>query len=204
MRDLLPRVRVDLPETGMLDLAALFGREPRRLVLEIGFGGGEHLAALAAQNPDVDYIGCEPFENGVASLLGHIDSLKLSNIRIYPDDAGVLLKALSTPCLDEVYLLFPDPWPKKRHTERRFLNIENINILATKFKLDAHLHAATDVSELANWMRAQVDQSDAFQVVYDSAVSPQGWVTTRYEAKGVKAGRSPRYIVCRKNKGDDD
>ena len=168
------------------------------IFLEIGFGGGEHLAAQAAKNPGAGFIGCEPFVNGVASLLAHIDNQKLTNIRIFPDDARFLLDTLPGASLDGCFVFYPDPWPKKRHVERRFINADNLDRLARVLKPGADLRLATDVAQLADWMREQVTGHTAFKIVYDSPSPPDDWVATRYEQKGVKAGRVPCYLVARR------
>jgi tRNA (guanine-N7-)-methyltransferase len=200
MQKLLPRVRVVLGEKNVVDLKTLFQKVPSALWLEIGFGGGEHLAAQAGRNSGIGYIGCEPFVNGVAGLLALIDRQKLANVRIFPEDARVLLDALPAACLDGCFVLYPDPWPKKRHAERRFINAENLDRLARTMKPGAELRLATDVALLAAWMREQVAGPPAFVLEVDSATPPQDWVATRYENKGVKAGRVPRYFVTRKVK----
>jgi len=141
----------------LLDPFALFAAKPRQIELEIGFGGGEHLAACAAQRPDTGFIGCEPFINGVASLLGHIDNQKLENIRIYPNDARTLLDALPDACLARIFILFPDPWPKARHEKRRFIGPENLPHLARALQKGGEMHLATDDVKLAGWMFAHMD-----------------------------------------------
>lgn len=198
MESLLPRVRVALPQKGQLDPGGLFARKPKAVWLEVGFGGGEHLAAQATKNPALGYIGCEPFMNGVAGLLALMDRQKLDNIRLHPDDARVLLDVLPNAGLDGCFVLYPDPWPKKRHAERRFINPANLDRLARTLKPGAALRMATDVASLADWMREQVRGHAGFRLDYDSATPPSGWVATRYENKGLKAGRIPCYLVARK------
>jgi len=174
------------------------GRDVNSLWLEVGFGGGEHLAAVAEQKPDALFMGCEPFVNGVASLLGHIDDKKLSNVLIYPDDARDLIDGLPDSCLDGCYVLFPDPWPKKRHIERRFINGDNLNRFSRIMKKGAELWMATDVEQLGEWMRGQCEAHKDFGCAYDSRNPPKGWVSTRYEQKGRAAGRSPVYLCYTK------
>ncbi len=198
MRDLLPRLEIALPDAGFIDPYALFDRKPDKLWFEVGFGGGEHLAAQAAQHPEIGFIGCEPFQNGVASLLDHVDSQGLKNVRIYPDDARVLLDRLPDGLLERCFVLYPDPWPKKRHHERRFICAENLDRLARTLKPNGELRLATDVAELAAWMREKTNGHVAFQAVYDSHTPPPDWVITRYEEKGKKAGREPAYLIYRK------
>src|SRR5512146_2243919 len=113
--ELLPRITIPLNKGAELDPATLFAPPKRAVWLEIGFGGGEHLAHQAATHPEVGLLGCEVFESGIASGLSHIAERDLENIRIHPEDARVLLAALKPQSLDRVFLLFPDPWPKRRH-----------------------------------------------------------------------------------------
>jgi tRNA (guanine-N7-)-methyltransferase len=167
-------------------------------VLEIGFGGGEHLAAQAIRHPETNFIGCEPFINGIANLLDHIDRQKLANIRIFPDDARKLLEALPDTCLDRCFILYPDPWPKTRHAERRIINPTTLDLLARTLKPGAELRLATDVEPLANWMRQQIKAHPAFTIIHDSATPPTDWIATRYEQKGIKANRTPRYLIARR------
>src|SRR5690242_20203641 len=118
---LLPRLAIALPAAGELDPAALFPRRPAEIWLEIGFGGGEHLAAQAAAHPEIGIIGSEVFENGVAKLLGEVDRLGLDNVRFFVEDARLLVPRLAEASLGRVFVLFPDPWPKLRHHKRRIV-----------------------------------------------------------------------------------
>lgn len=187
-----------MPDGGRLDPFAFFEERPSALWLEIGFGGGEHLAAQAAANPGTGFIGCEPFVNGVASLLGHVEKAGLRNVRIYPDDARDLLDALPEACLEKVFVLFADPWPKKRHHERRFVGPGNLPRLARVLKSGAELRLATDVMPLAEWMRDHTSAHSAFEKIHDGMTPPPDWVETRYEQKGRAAGREPVYMVFRR------
>ncbi|MDD2324868.1 MAG: tRNA (guanosine(46)-N7)-methyltransferase TrmB [Alphaproteobacteria bacterium] len=198
METLLPKVRIELPEEGGLDPFGLFATVPEAVRLEIGFGGGEHLAAQAAANPSVGFMGCEPFVNGVAKLLTQIEAQKLMNVRILPDDARLLLDTLPDGCLETCFVLFADPWPKKRHAERRFIGKENLDRLARVMQKDGQLRLATDVVGLAQWMREQVTAHPAFACLYDGPQAPADWVPTRYEQKGKAAGREPDYLIYKK------
>ncbi len=187
MDELLPKVEVKSSSI-----------EGRRTWLEIGFGGGEHLAAQAAAHPDVLFLGCEPFINGVASLLVHIEDGKLENVRIHPGDARILLDALPDACLEKCFVLFADPWPKKRHHERRFIGPENLPRLARVLKPGGELILATDVPPLAAWMREHTGAHPSFECLYDSSAPPAGWVQTRYEQKARAAGRGAEYMAFRR------
>lgn len=162
--------------------------------MEIGFGGGEHLASQAELHPTFTMIGCEPFMNGVAGMLEQIDDKKLSNVRIFPNDARQLLDAMPDNCLSRCFVLYPDPWPKKRHVRRRFVGPENLARLARVLKSGAELRLATDVAPLAEWMENQVSGHPAFKLEYAGCDAPVDWVQTRYEKKGIKAGRTPVYL----------
>ncbi|MFA6279304.1 MAG: tRNA (guanine(46)-N(7))-methyltransferase TrmB [Bdellovibrionales bacterium] len=198
METLLPRVAITIGEGGRVDPFALFDAVPEAVRLEIGFGGGEHLAAQAAANPSVGFMGCEPFVNGVAKLLTQIEAQDLKNVRVYPDDARVLLDALPDACLDMCFVLYADPWPKTRHAERRFIGKENLDRLARVLTAGGQLRLATDVAALAQWMREQTNAHPSFACVYDGPQAPADWVPTRYEQKGIAAGRTPTYLVYKR------
>lgn len=201
LETLLPRLAIPRPDPGgvpgeMVDPAALFGSRP--VWLEVGFGGGEHLAAQAAANPDVGFIGCEVFVNGVASLLRHVDEAGLSNVRIFPDDARFLLKALPDRCLDRVFVLFPDPWPKHRHAGRRFISPATLDLLARLLKDGGELRVASDDVTYIRWVLMHAPNHPAFRWIAsrpaDWRSPPADWVPTRYEAKAVREGRPPAYL----------
>ena len=198
METLLPQISIPVPLDGTLAPFGLFEEMPEALRLEIGFGGGEHLAAQAASNPSVGFFGCEPFVNGVAKLLKQIDAQKLKNVRVYADDARHLLDTLPDACLDMCFVLFADPWPKKRHAERRFIGKENLDRLARVLVQGGQLRLATDVVGLAAWMREQTKAHEAFVCVYDGPEAPADWVPTRYEQKGKAAGREPEYLIFKR------
>jgi tRNA (guanine-N7-)-methyltransferase len=159
------------------------------LWLEIGFGGGEHLAAQAQRHPDVEIIGCEPFLNGVGSLLRHIEEQDLKNVSVLGDDARPLLDRLPDACLGRVYLLFPDPWPKARHHKRRFIQPETVAAFARVLKPGGRWRFATDWADYADWGLRHAQANPHFEW---RAESPADWtrppadhVTTRYETKGL-------------------
>jgi tRNA (guanine-N7-)-methyltransferase len=195
VRTRLPRLRID-PRA---DVRAQFGRAFRELWLEIGFGGGEHLAAQARANPDVAFIGCEPFVNGVAKLLAVIDQEGLDNIRLWDADATRLIPALPPASLDRVYLLYPDPWPKRRQRKRRFLSEDTLGLLARVMRPGAELRFATDIDDYAGWGLARVLRSADFRWTAerpDDWRKPwAGWPGTRYEAKAFAEGRKPSYLT---------
>jgi len=161
----------------------------RELWLEIGFGGGEHLAAQAAKNPDVTFIGCEPFLNGVGSVLRHIDEAGLSNVLILADDARPLLDKLPEASLSRIFILFADPWPKARHNKRRFIQPETIAAFARAVKPGGTVRFATDWADYADWalerFRANPQLNWPAQSQSEWNTPPVDHVTTRYETKGL-------------------
>jgi len=195
-QNLLPQLEITLPESGTVDPNSWFDFIPQALWLEIGFGGGEHLAAQAAQQPEIAMIGCEPFQNGIASMLDHIERQQLRNVRIYPGDARLLLAALPPASLQRAFVLFADPWPKKRHADRRFVQQASLQQLARALKPGGQLTLATDDPTLQAWTTEQITQSPDFTPV--EGISPQrpaDWVTTRYEEKALQACRTPLYYT---------
>jgi len=198
MRELLPKLQIALPEKGSLNLQLLFPFKPTAVWFEIGFGGGEHLATQAKNNPKTGFIGCEPFVNGIASLLDHIDKNQLTNIRIFPDDARKLIDALPDASVGHCFVLFADPWPKARHAKRRFIGPENLPPLARVLQKDAELRLATDDMQLAAWMTECLATSPFFLLASCGSEPPADWVQTRYEQKALKAGRKPVYMTYRR------
>ncbi len=192
MAALLPKLALDLS-------APLPLRPDRETRLEIGFGGGEHLVAAAAREPDVDFLGCEPFINGMAKLLAGIEAQGLANIRLYRGDAAEVLDRLPDASLSRVYLFYPDPWPKRRHRKRRFVSPENLERLARVMRPGAELRFATDIDDYAAWTLARLRACKAFRWRAETAQdwrSPwEGWTQTKYEAKAMAAGRRPVYLT---------
>jgi len=162
--------------------------------LEIGFGGGEHLAHQAALHPEVSFIGAEPFVNGVAKLLALIEELGLGNIGIHGADARYLLEAQPEASLERVYLLYPDPWPKTRHVQRRFVSAETIAQIHRLLKPDGAFLFASDIAAYVKWTRRFVAAHGGFREEGDAAVAYENWIETRYEAKARREGRSSAYL----------
>lgn len=202
MRELLPRLAVPLTEKGALDPRSLFAAGTRKVWLEIGFGGGEHLAAQAAANPDTGIIGCEPFINGVAKLLADVERRHLANVRIHDNDARDVLESLADRSLDRVFLLFPDPWHKKRHHKRRFVSEETLDELARIMVDGAEFRVATDIANYCRWTLREIRAHDAFEWLAEKPSDwrdrPDDWPGTRYEAKAVREGRRPVYLTFRR------
>jgi tRNA (guanine-N7-)-methyltransferase len=195
---LLPRLAFALPENGAFDPAVLFAEPPHDVWLEIGFGGGEHLAEQAECHPEIGFIGCEVFENGVAKLLGEIERRGLANVRVLPDDARPLLAALPPRSIGRVFILFPDPWPKARHHKRRLVAPATLDRLAEIMTDGGELRLATDDPSYLAWMLGYVTAHPAFAWTArrpaDWRVRPADWPATRYEAKARKAGRTPAFL----------
>jgi tRNA (guanine-N7-)-methyltransferase len=191
---LLPRIAVTLPYSGPLDPKSLFGTAPAAVWLEIGFGGGEHLAAQAEQHPGVGFIGCEVFENGIVRLLGEVARSGLGNIRVFADDARLLLDCLIPASIGRVFILFPDPWPKQRHHKRRLVAPATLDLLAVVMKPGAELRLATDDRDYLVWMlehlTAHPDFAWAARTPADWRKRPPDWPSTRYEEKARAAGRA--------------
>jgi tRNA (guanine-N7-)-methyltransferase len=194
LTELLPRVR--------FDPSAPVPAGARPVWLEIGFGGGEHLIWQARANPRVHLIGCEPFEDGVVKVLSAIESEHLSNVVIHPDDAREVLRALPVACLDRAFILFPDPWPKRRHHKRRLLNGRLLDALARVLKPGGELRIGTDIADYARTilMAFQAEPRFDWQVSgsADWRERPHDWPMTRYEAKAVREGRRSVYLRFRR------
>lgn len=189
----------DNPERTPLDLKELFGE--RDLWLEIGFGGGEHMIHQATQNPDVGFIGCEPYINGVAMLLGKIRESGAENIRIHPGDARDMFDVLPKQSVSKAFLLYPDPWPKKRHHRRRFVTQEHLLPLHEVMKPGAILRVATDIPDYVRQTLQEVPKA-GFEWLAEGPEDwrqPWGdWISTRYEQKAFREGRNAHYLTFRR------
>jgi len=190
MATLLPQLAID-PAAPLDDVPA-----PRWL--EIGFGGGEHLAHQAALHPGMTLIGAEAFKNGVAKLLSHLAERDIRNVRVHYGDARELLEALPDASLERIYLLYPDPWPKERQKKRRFVNAANLGHFHRLLAADGMFFFASDIPDYVGWTREHVSRHGGFQPVSDSDEPFPGWTRTRYEAKALREGRSGRYLSFRK------
>lgn len=223
METLLPQLLIDLPE-GTLTPQSCFqssiypdtsqpsdrqarsegersggSSPPKEYWLEIGFGSGEHLAHIASLYPNTGIIGCEPYLNGVAGLLKHIDDHRLNNVRIYADDARLLIDTLPDACITRAYILYPDPWPKARHKKRRLVNTALLDRLARIMPKGATLRLATDDDDYCTWMLEHLLPHPAFEwnatTSADWLTAPKDWTTTRYEQKkAFDRGLTPSYL----------
>ncbi len=199
LEDFLPAISV--PLTGAL-LPDQMMKGARATVLEVGFGGGENLAARAARSPDTLFIGCEPFINGVVRLAQEAKARDLANVRIHADDARDVIERLPDGSVGQVFVLFPDPWPKTRHHRRRFISRDNLRALARIVKPGGLLIVATDISDYARWTMCETAAEGHFGFIATTSSDwlnrPEGWVETRYEAKAIQAGRRPVYLQFRR------
>jgi tRNA (guanine-N7-)-methyltransferase len=200
--DLLPRLRPDLSQPAPGDVRALFAGQLRGIWLEIGFGGGEHLLWQARANPDIGMIGCEPFLNGVASLLGGIDDHGVETIRIHDGDARDLIAWLPEASVSRVFILFPDPWPKKRQAKRRLITPALVRSLARIISAGGELRFASDDMNYAREALGTIGRDGAFawtaRRAGDWREHPADWPETRYERKALSEGRKPAYLCFRR------
>jgi tRNA (guanine-N7-)-methyltransferase len=201
LETLLPRLAVAPPGQGeTLDPRTLFPHPVESVWLEVGFGGGEHVAAQARLYPRTGIIGCEPFRNGVASLLGHLDGSGIDTVRVFSEDARLLLPALPEASLGRAFILFPDPWPKKRHADRRFVHPDNLAALARVLADGAELRVASDDPVYQVWADRQLKAAADFeeiQTTRDRAQLPDDWPPTRYEQKCI-TGNPPMFFRYRR------
>ncbi len=196
---LLPRLALPMDGPPPGRLGALFPHDPDTVRLEIGFGGGEHLVHRAAEAPDVGFIGVEPFLNGMAKALAVVDARGLANVRLSDRDAVEVLDWLPGASLDRVSLLYPDPWPKRRHWKRRFVGPDTLQRLARVLRPGGAFHFASDIDSYVDWTLQHVRGHPGFRW---TATRPADWTTpfpgwpgTRYEAKALREGRRPTYLA---------
>jgi tRNA (guanine-N7-)-methyltransferase len=194
----LPELRFAIPAHGTLDPRTLFPRPVEAIWIEMGFGGGEHLAAQAAANPAIGMIGAEIYENGVAKLVAETERKQLGNIRIVMDDARRLVAVLPERSITRAFILFPDPWPKERHKKRRIVSPAMLDALARVMIDGAELRLATDIMDYARAMLECACDHRDFRWLAQSAgdwrARPADWPATRYEQKAILAGRAPLYL----------
>lgn len=187
------------PTRRALDLRTLFGDCP--VWLEIGFGGGEHLVHQAVENPNVGIIGAEPYINGVAMLLGKIRQAGVSNLAIHAGDARDLMDVLPAKSVSRAFLLYPDPWPKKRHHRRRFVTAEHLQPLARVMRPGAILRIATDIPDYVRQTLEEVPKAGFDWLAErpsDWREPWDDWISTRYEQKALREGRRPHYLTFRR------
>ena len=202
LNELLPALRLPLAKPAPSKLTGLFAQPVTDVWLEIGFGSGEHLFWQAEHHPDVGFIGCEPFINGVAVALGHIRDQNLANVRLWKNDALDVLRRVPDGALSFLYLLHPDPWPKARHAKRRMVNDGPVDLFAAKLKPGGELRFASDNGDYAGESLLTILADGAFvwtaECAKDWRERPSDWPETRYERKALSEGRKPVYLSwCR-------
>lgn len=200
LKRMLAEYAINIPAKNQpLKLTSVFAHSPRQFYLEIGFGGGEHLAAVAQANPKAGFIGAEPFINGVASIARHIAEGGIENIRVWADDVRLLLPVLPEASLDGVYVLFPDPWPKTRHTPRRIIQSAMLDRLAACIKKGGFLLLASDDATAKSWLLEVACQHQQFawqaKTAADWRMPPKGTPATRYMQKAQRHGRIPSWFL---------
>lgn len=196
--------KLEIPKTQIqkqadLPPSSLFSFTPKKNVLEIGFGNGEHLAEMMRQQPETGFIGAEPFINGMTAFMKEIhDEGMGKNIRVHMDDAIPLVKSLAPNTIDEIYVLNPDPWHKLRHHQRRIINQDNLDLFAKILKPKGKLIMSTDVRDLIEWMVTEATLNKNFkwtaQNCHGWQVPPADWIPTRYETKGAKGADKMNYL----------
>ena len=196
---LLPRLAVDLSAPPPQSLAVLFEADVSEVRLEVGFGGGEHLHHRSGLISNAGFIGVETFVNGMAKLMAQLEKEPRDNIRVYGDDATRLLDWLPPASLAGIDLLYPDPWPKKRHWKRRFVNRANLDRFARVMRPGAVFRFASDIDTYVDWtllhLRAHPDFEWQARSANDWHTPYPGWPGTRYEAKALREGRTPAYLT---------
>jgi len=184
------------PDRNPIDLEALFA--DKDIWLEIGFGGGEHMVHMAQTHPDIGLIGCEPFINGVAMLLGKIRHAKVSNLAVHPGDVRDLFDVLPAQSISKAFLNYPDPWPKKRHHRRRFVTDDHLAPLHRVLKKGAEFRVATDIPDYVRQTLEEVPKHGFAWLAEgpeDWRVPWSDWHATRYERKALREGRIPHYLT---------
>jgi tRNA (guanine-N7-)-methyltransferase len=199
---LLPKLAIDLSRSAPDRLASLFPGPAREVRLEIGFGGGEHFIMQADTNPDCGLIGVEPFINGMAKALVAIDQRQTANVRLHHGDATDLLAWLPPASLARVDLLYPDPWPKRRHWKRRFVQDKSVAAIARVLQPGGHFRFASDIADYVSWTLVRLLRSPDFEWTAERADDwRKPWpdfIRTRYEAKAVREGRTSCYLTFRR------
>ncbi len=184
----------DNPGRLPIDPSALFD-DARPLWLEVGFGGGEHLVHMASSYPQVGLIGCEPFVNGVAMLLGKIRAAAVANLAIYPGDVRDLFDVLPDASIARAFLNYPDPWPKRRHHDRRFVNPGYLQALARVLQPGAEFRVATDIPDYVRQALIEVPKAGFIRADLPLDQPWADWISTRYEKKALREKRVPHYLT---------
>lgn len=195
--ELLPTISIN-PSEPVSDIQSIFAHAPQKIWLEIGFGGGEHMVRQAMDNPDVGIIGCEPFINGAVKALGQIEKEGIDTIRMYDEDAAHVLDWLPDASIDRIFLLYPDPWHKKRHWKRRFVSDRNLKRFVRVLKPGGIFRFASDIEDYVEWTLEHVaavpELVEQCQNPAERLEAYPDWKRTRYEEKAFREGRKPQYL----------
>lgn len=203
LENLLPEISVD-PALfdGGFKLADIFPTPYKTNILEIGFGTGEHLLGLIERHPDAGFIGIEPFVNGMATFLRDLKETDMRHVRVFMDDAMMLVDALEDECLDKIYILNPDPWHKARHHKRRIIRKDTLDQYARVLKLGGQIISSTDVPYLAEWIVEKATEHERFDWASGAQESwktrPDWWIDNKYATKGAKGASEMHYMVFEK------
>lgn len=200
---LLPRLALDISAPAPAQLADIFDRPMDDVRLEIGFGGGEHLVAEALTFPNVGFIGCEPYVNGMAKILAQIEAHNIANVRLFAGDAAELLAWAPSASLARIDLIHPDPWPKRRHWKRRFVQDATVAAMARAIRGGGEFRFVSDIADYCAWTLAHLMHSPDFTWLSERAVDWQqpwsGYTMTRYGKKAEREGRVAAYLRFRRN-----
>lgn len=198
----LPRLALKLDAPAPPDLKELFEADVGNICLEVGFGGGEHLLHRARTSPETGFIGIEPFVGSMAKAVAAVVDEGLSNVRLYDDDAVNVLDWIPAASLDLAYQLYPDPWPKRRHWKRRFINRHNLDRYARALKSGSEFRFASDIDTYIDWTLHHCRDHEAFEWTAETSRDWKtpwpGWPGTRYEAKATGEGRTGCYLTFRR------
>ncbi len=177
------------------DLHRLFNNDKSKIILEIGFGGGEHLLHQAQCHPDINYVGIDAYVNGVSKLVRAIYANNIQNIRLSDGDAFHFLNRIPQNSLDGVYLLYPDPWPKQRHRNRRFIQRDTAILIEKILKPDGFFRFASDIPDYVDWVFAALNNATtAYSDIHKKPDEPfENWIPTRYEQKAKREHRETAY-----------
>jgi tRNA (guanine-N7-)-methyltransferase len=196
---LLPKLKINIDNPAPEKLESLFMKPVSKIRLEIGFGGGEHLIHEALRFPDVGFIGVEPFINGMAKIITRMSETPIENIRVFDQDAALLLDWLPENSLIGIDLFYPDPWHKSRHNKRRFVSFANLEKMALVMQKGGLFRFASDIEDYIKWTLTHVKNSGFFNVIEEDMRTPfEGWHSTRYESKALREGRTPSYLRFKK------
>ena len=202
IEQLLPHLALDIDGEAPADARAIFAPVAEDVRLEIGFGGGEHLAAEATTFPATGFIGCEPYVNGMAKILAQIETANIGNIRLFAGDAAELLAWLPEDSLSRIDLIHPDPWPKRRHWKRRFVQDRTIAAMARVLRSGGEFRFVCDIDDYCAWTLSHLARSQDFVWLAERADDFRqpwpGYTMTRYGRKAAREGRKAAYLRFRR------